>query len=507
MSDESDPCVRAVVSRLRDAPFPATLTLIGAPDEPKAAVIDGWLRALAKRAGPKIEYHWIAVDDPSPRYAREIGLDEARSFGVVVSLGVNAASVSLANPSTAAARAWIEKAARSVVAHAQGRTRRVGYLGTNDNLTTQLHQAMGHLELFPLDLTTGIPPNVDVVLLLEPASAADQRSIDDFAKRGDKTVVIVPPELTTKSFIALMNVIDGRDADDDERACTAQLASTESLPSAPAGGTTEPWHPPQATKLLRKEDVTRITRFDIESNGARIVAERSNAGWHLVVPVSADANAENVTHALENLSEVTLREALPSGADASLGLAGPNALHVVASAGSSKVVDIVVGLDGELGTAMRGTDTRVAHGFSRWLFDLHPKRWRRTTLWQVERTMVKEIKVESDRAKWVFVRAGASWKATRDGRTVSSLSAQRIGDLVNAFRELRAEDFAEEGADTGLDKPSTLRLELDGSKHVGVQIGKQRASGGGRYARVEGDPAIYVLSEFTGGIVDRLDAP
>lgn len=501
--------MRAVVSLLRDAPIPATFTLISAPGEPKARVLDQWLRALAKRAGAKIEYRWIAVDEESRRYAREVGLDEARPFGVVVSLGVNDALISLANPSTAAARAWIEKRARSVVAHAQGRMRRVGYVGTNDNLTTQLHQAMSHLELFPLDLTTGVPPNV--VLLLQPASAADQRSIDEFAKRGDQTVVTVPAALTTSSFIALMKAIDGRDADDDERACTDILASTESLPSPPADKAPETFHRPKETKLLGKEDVPRITRLEIESNGARIVAERSDAAWHLVAPVSADANAENVIHALENLSDVSLHEALPSGADAFLGLAGPGALHVVASAGSSKVVDIVVGRAGELGIAMRSTERRVARGFSQYLFDPHPKRWRRTTLWQVDRTIVKEIKVESDRAKWVFVRTGASWKSTRDGRPVSSPSAERIDYLVNAFSELRAEDFAEDGADTGLDKlldkPWTLRFELDGGKRVSVQIGKPRTSGGGRYARVEGDPTIYVLPEYTGGFVDRLDAP
>jgi hypothetical protein len=304
----------------------------------------------------------------------------------------------------------------------------------------------------------------------------------------------------TNAFLVLMNAIDARVVNDDVRACNALLASDGSLegPSRTAGRHPDTWRPLADAPVLTKEQVARISKLEIRAGASAVTVERSGSSWRVVSPLSGQADAETVRKAIENLTEMRVGEVIANGTtvDANLGLSAKDALHVIASAGADHLLDVTIGRSGERGTAVRvaGSDAvRLMLGVSRWLFDAQPKRWRRTQLWQFDKSEVLQVRIESARGKWLFDRTPAGWKAT-------ALAPDRVVDLVNAFRQLRADDFAEQGADTGLDSasaPSTVRFVLGGGRQQTIEISASR-KGGGRYARVPGDSTIYVISEYTG---------
>jgi hypothetical protein len=140
-------------------------------------------------------------------------------------------------------------------------------------------------------------------------------------------------------------------------------------------------------------------------------------------------------------------------------------------------------------------------GVRGWLFDARPNRWRRAQIWEFDQGEVKQVRLEGPREKWIFDRTPAGWSGTANGRPIPNLSTGRVMDLLRAFRSLRADDFAEEGADTGLDASSTVStvsFVLAGGRRQTIAIAKTR-KGGGRYARAAGDSTVYVIPEYVAG--------
>ena len=64
-------CARSIAKLIADAEAPVAVSLFSTPGLPKidakAAAVDAWMRDIAKEAGDKLEYRWIAVTDEATR--------------------------------------------------------------------------------------------------------------------------------------------------------------------------------------------------------------------------------------------------------------------------------------------------------------------------------------------------------------------------------------------------------------------------------------------------------
>ena len=314
------------------------------------------------------------------------------------------------------------------------------------------------------------------------------------------------PQLTS-AFRVLMNAIDARAVDDEVRACSSLLVAEEDATSVTPAATNHASRYPRAlapgarTSVLEKDAAARITRLQIRGPKGSSILQRNGAVWRVVSPVAAEADVEHVRQAIENLTEMTLDEAIAngSGAEGMLGIAGDEALHVVASAGTETLVELTLGRSGSRGTAVlskASPGVRVARGCSRYL--LERESWRRSAIWNFERDEVKRVEVQVGVRKWAFDRSkGGVWAGSLDGKAFAAVSPEQIDALINGFRHLQASGFAEPGADTGVDAGNAVRFELNSGRRVSLHIGKAaKVPGGGRYARVDGDPTIFVIDEY-----------
>ncbi len=312
-----------------------------------------------------------------------------------------------------------------------------------------------------------------------------------------------------RTIVALMNAIDARVAGDDVRACNAVYLGDKSALAATAAGATAARAPahaafPAAVPLAPSDLTARATAILIEYRGRTISLARDGGAWSVSIGSGrAAANEDNVRALLDDLASARVAEPLGSGGgvDAALALVPNDATRVVVSAGSDTVLDLAIGRRGALGTAvrLRGTaEAQLATGLSQYLYERELRDWRDRRIWELDAAGVRRIELRTPRGAWVLARDGGGWRATLDGRPFTSLSQDRVRDLVAAFRHLLAEDFADAAAASAFSGASVIRFDLDGGKRAVLRVGAPAGAkeGASRYAQAEGNPTVYEISAY-----------
>lgn len=268
-----------------------------------------------------------------------------------------------------------------------------------------------------------------------------------------------------------------------------------------------------------KDDVEKITKIEIKNADKSDVAlEKKGDTWEVVKPVSAKANAANVRSLLDNLKELKIKEPIAKGTETyeQYDLTDAKALHVVASKGGEKALDLYFGKSGSRGQMVRigGQDgVYVAGGYSSYLYAREAKNWRETSVLKFEDANAIQVEIENKNGKLSFSKNEDKWAGTfaprdKKGKLESpekkweKFDEAKVKDMLRAYKNLNAEDFGDEKSDAGLDNAAenggVIRIVLkDNAGDHTIKVGKT-SKGSSRFAVKEGgDGTVVVLGSWS----------
>lgn len=260
---------------------------------------------------------------------------------------------------------------------------------------------------------------------------------------------------------------------------------------------------------LPSDDVDKVTKVSIK-NGDKdeIVLEKRDTTWMVVKPLEAKANETNVKSMLDNLKALEVKDAINATPEApqmykEYDLEADKAVHVVAFKGADKAFDAWFGKSGSRGQMARVEGKPgiwVVGGYSGYQYTRAVKDWRDKQIMKFEDANVANVTITNEAGEYSFSKNGDAWTGTFDKKAIERFDAEKVKDMLRAFRALNAEDFADgkTDADTGLDKPAAtvvITLKDNGGTYK-IEVGKT-STGSSRYARKDGDKTVYVIGSWS----------
>jgi hypothetical protein len=226
--------------------------------------------------------------------------------------------------------------------------------------------------------------------------------------------------------------------------------------------------------------------------------------------VAAKANASNVKSMLDNLSKLSLSEAVATGTDEyeRWGVSDQKALHVSFFKGADSVLDVYFGENGSRGQMVRlakQDGVFAIKGFSKWLYERDASGWRDKTMFKFEDKDAVKVTVENTNGVFSFEKAGESWTGKHGAKAaaqkpIDKFQSSKVDDLLRAYKSLNAMDFGDgkQPADVGLATPqATVTVELrGGTGHHVLKVGGV-AEGSNRWAMTNGSDQIYTISSWS----------
>jgi cytoskeletal protein RodZ len=274
-----------------------------------------------------------------------------------------------------------------------------------------------------------------------------------------------------------------------------------------------------------KDDAEKITKIEITSPNkddktkrTTVVLEKKGDDWMVVKPVAAKGNTSNVRSLIDNLKELKVKELIDRGTTSydNYEVSDAKAVHVMAWKGADKTTDLYFGKSGSRGQMARvgGKDgVYIAEKYSSYLYTREVKNWRELGILKFEDANAIGVEVTNKNGFFSFSKNGDKWassytKRDKDGSLNKKAEKEwkgfdegKVKDLLRAYKGLSAEDFAEEKADTGLDKAEDnggiVHIKLkDNAGEITVKVGKT-AKGTSRYAIKDGgDGTVYTVSSW-----------
>ncbi len=294
-----------------------------------------------------------------------------------------------------------------------------------------------------------------------------------------------------------------------------------------------------------------------------IVLEKKGADWMITAPIQAKANQGDVKSLVDGLKELKITEAIDRGTAAydQHEVSDTKAAHMTISDGAGgKLVDVFFGKKGTRGQMLRvaGTDgVFVDPDYQPFAATKDVKGWRDKSIVKIDEKEVASVDIENANGTYSFKRDGDNWtgafvknpnapkpdekkdgdkkadagkkdgdkkvdadkkdgadkKADADKKDgdkteekkvevkdgFAGFDGKKVEDLLRAFKALSAIDFADDGADVGVDAAATeggvVRIKMkDGTEHV-LRIGKKQ-KGQNRFVKYGDNPTIFVISSF-----------
>jgi len=281
----------------------------------------------------------------------------------------------------------------------------------------------------------------------------------------------------------------------------------------------------KAGKDKGKEDKGKVAKADEpeepgdeDLGDEEAKADKGGDQWKIVKPLTAEANQGYVKTMLDGLEKLEIQDVITRQADAysKYDLDGDKAVHLVAYKGADKLIDMYFGKSGSRGQMARinGKDgVFVVKGFQSYNVARELKQWRNTDVWKFEDKNLVSVEVENDNGKFSFSKNDDKWSATflkRDDKDQLASKADKwdrfdeskVKSMITSFKTLRATDFADKDADTGLADPvktgglMVFRFKDNAPDKI-LRIGK-KSKNEDRYAEAQGgDGTIYILSSYT----------
>lgn len=272
---------------------------------------------------------------------------------------------------------------------------------------------------------------------------------------------------------------------------------------------------------IRKLELVKIEKAQVErievSDKHSAVLERDGAGWVVYDPKTPDekhaAESSSVEAALDAVAELEADTFVTGRAEKhkELEIDDESGLAVKITGKDGRVLDVVFGRFAKGGgnyLRLKGSnEVFVGKGRLASLLKKDVNGWRKRKLLDVEADALTKIVVEpaggapytlegkkgegEAKKTWSFAE-GTELPA---GFRVDEAALARVASTLAA---LRAADFAEgvKEQDTGLAEGAKVTATLDDGKTVTVRFGKEDDKKR-VYARVEGDPQLYLISSYS----------
>jgi hypothetical protein len=112
----------------------------------------------------------------------------------------------------------------------------------------------------------------------------------------------------------------------------------------------------------------------------------------------------------------------------------------------------------------------------------------------------KDKKEESEWDVAFYPRDEKTKKLSATTKKIDRFEGKKVDELLRAFKQLNATNFADEKAKTGLEDPiesggGILRIKLKNKAEYELKVGKKQ-EGSNRYLVKEGDPTVFVVGSY-----------
>ena len=259
---------------------------------------------------------------------------------------------------------------------------------------------------------------------------------------------------------------------------------------------------------------------DLEAITVTLVKDGED--WRLREP-DAPASTSAINTALDKISSLDLAGQAASRAEhhERLEVDEAHGLRVIARSGSETLIDLWLGgyRSGNTLVRLEGHDeVLMVRGSIKFAFNKRVRDWRERAIVQLTAGDVHEIQFTNTNGDWTFTKNEETWtqqlpeapegeepaEGEAPAGAIENFDAGRVRTAVASLARLRAADFAEPGADTGLDSGyAIVRMvagEGDDETTTVLHIGGE-ADEGQRYVQVVGNETVFLVSRF---MADRL---
>jgi hypothetical protein len=275
----------------------------------------------------------------------------------------------------------------------------------------------------------------------------------------------------------------------DGAAASASASSAAGAPgaTAKADGPTISLEPEAVTAI----EITRAKEPTIK-------LERKDGAWRIVAPIEAPADADGVNGLLSGVKAWRLGAAVPP-AEADKVFAEER-VHLTLRKGDQSL-EVSIGGENPVSPKLRvpgQPGTWEVASFPKALLTKDLVDYRDHALVRVDPAAVDHILIDNQHGSFELDKTPQGWKGAR-AASVATFDPARADELLVAIKSLDALGFGEEGADTGLDKPTIfggqIKIFKKGSTDpITISFGK--AAKGGRYVSVSERPGVFVASSW-----------
>lgn len=279
---------------------------------------------------------------------------------------------------------------------------------------------------------------------------------------------------------------------------TAYVYRPQAADSAGATAASNPWPRVDAARI----DHVTIRRASGPENQRVIELEKRNGAWVMTAPGRGPTEpraAEDLVDRFANMKVTMVRGRNP-GSHATFEVDDAHATRVTLKSGASTVVDMFVGTSVGSGTAVRvpgRPETFEVDQSITSMVQREARDWRNREITHVGRESVRSVEWVNRNGTFRFTRNGDTWAAA-PGTTVERLDTARVGSLVDSVSNLRATDFAADGAASGV-APDSPRVTLAtgggdaAAQTLTVRLGNNSGDNES-FAQREGTDTVYVVT-------------
>jgi hypothetical protein len=258
----------------------------------------------------------------------------------------------------------------------------------------------------------------------------------------------------------------------------------------------DPW------QRLDKDRVDHLTLVRPGTTGTQpttLEFEKRHGQWRMTAPGQGPTEPNTVTELVDNLARmhVTSVAARRAASYTDFEIDDAHAVRVTLKAGGAALLDLFVGQSVDGGTAVRvpnRPEVWRADQSIHFMVNRAPRDWRDRDITHLERARVRSVEWRNTHGTFRFERNGESWTAAA-GTTVPNLDTARVNAMVDSVINLRASDFAEASAQTGLTDTSpqvTITTDGDGGGTLSVRLGGP-AGENESHVRREGSDIVYII--------------
>ncbi len=262
--------------------------------------------------------------------------------------------------------------------------------------------------------------------------------------------------------------------------------------------------------LKGPDDVDKLSITNADKG--EVVLEKKDGKWVMTKPIEAAANQSNADQIVKNLKDLKAKEVISAqpteDTKKEYDLAPAKAVHVVASKGGEKKLDLTFGSSGPRGQMVMSEGKPGIYGvtgYSSYLYTREVKGFRETEIFKFDDQNANGLLIEKkgpkgEKVVFSFTKEGDKWTGTHKGKAIERFDEEKPKDAVRAFKSLTADDFGDgkTPAETGLDEPEsvvTIQLKDNAGKYV-LKVGKV-STGTNRWVMKDGSPNIYSIPAYS----------